>query len=193
MNPAIKSASDGNSQLYFMDAVHFVWGTGFLTSLWCFVRMFVRTSSGRKRYNVLGAYNAIAKKLLTVVNESHINSSSVCEMLRLLRRSHIGESTTIVMDNAAYQRCKLVQSLAAELGITLMYLPSYSPNLNLIERLWKFTKKQCLNNCYYETFDAFKAGIDVCLHDIDKKFQSQIASLMMLRFQTFKNNQIVAG
>jgi len=193
MNPAIKSASEGKLQLYYLDAVHFVWGTGFLTGLWCFVRMFVRTSSGRKRYNILGAYNAITRTLLTVANESYINSASVCEMLRLLRRSHVGEAITIILDNAAYQRCLLVQSLAAELDITLLYLPSYSPNLNLIERLWKFTKKQCLNNCYYETFDTFKAGIDACLHNIDKKFQSQIASLMTLRFQTFKNDQVVAG
>ena len=75
----------------------------------------------------------------------------------------------------------------------LLYLPSDSPNLNLIERLWKFTPKQCLNNCYDETFEAFKAGIDACLHDIDKKFQSPIATLMTLRFQTFKIDPIVAG
>jgi transposase len=176
-----------------MDAAQFVWGTGFLMSLWCFARMFVRTSSGRKRYNVLGAYNAITRKFLSVVNESYINSLSVCEMLQLLRRSHMGEAITVILNNAAYQRCLLVQVLAAELDITLEFLPSYSPNLNLIERLWKFTKKQCLNNCYYEMFEAFKAGIDECLRNIDKKFDSQIASLMTLRFQSFKYDQVMAG
>ena len=176
-----------------MDAAHFVWGTGFLTSVWCFVRMFVRTSSGRKRHNVLGAFNGITKKLLTVVNDSYINSGSVCEMLRLLRRTHLGEAITVVLDNAAYQRCKLVQGLAEELGITLLFLPSYSPNLNLIERLWKFVKKQSLNNCYYETFDDFKSGINACLKNSDKKYKLQIASLMTLRFQVFKNDQIMAG
>ena len=155
--------------------------------------MFVRTSSGRKRYNLLGAYNAITGKLLTVVNESYINSTSIGEMLRLLRRSHWGEPITVVLDNAAYQRCYWVREYAILLDINLLFLPSYSPNLNLIERLWKFIKKQSLNNCYYETFDAFKAGIDACLNEIDKKFKSQIASLMTLRFQTFKKNQIVAG
>ena len=159
--------------------------------LWCFARMFIRTSSGRKRYNVLGAYNAVTGKLLTVVNESYINSSSICEMLRLLRRSHWGETITVVLDNAAYQRCYLVREYAVLLDINLLFLPSYSPNLNLIERLWKFIKKQCLNNCYYETFDTFKRGIDACLNDVDKKFQPQIASLMTLRFQTFKNDQIM--
>jgi transposase len=158
--------------------------------LTCRIVVFSQSAWG---YNVPVACNAITQKLLTVVNDSYINSGSVCEMLRLLRRSHVGEAITIVLDNAAYQRCQLVQSLAEELGITLMFLPSYSPNLNLIERLWKFVKKQSLNNCYYETFDAFKTGINDCLNNIDKKFKSQIASLMTLRFQVFKNNQIMAG
>jgi transposase len=142
-----------------MDAAHFVWGAGFLTSLWYFMRMFVRTSSGRKRFNVLGAYNAI----------------------------------TIILGNAAYQRCKLTQTLATELGITLMFLPGDSPNLNLIERLWKFVKKQSLNHCYCETFEAFKAGINTCLNNIDKIYKSQITSFMTLRFQVLKTDHVVAG
>jgi transposase len=176
-----------------MDAAHFVWGTSFVMGLWCIARMFIRTSSGRKRYNVLGAYNAITGKLLTVVNESYINSASVGEMLRLLRLSHWGESITVVLDNAGYQRCYWVREYAVLLDINLVFLPSYSPNLNLIERLWKFGKKQSLNNRYYETFDSFKSGIDACLNDVDKKLKTQVASLMTLRFQTFKNNQIVTG
>jgi transposase len=176
-----------------LDAAHFVWGTGFLMGVWCFVRMFVRTSSGRKRRNVLGAYNAVTRKLLTVVNDSYINSVSVCEMLRLLRRSHSGQAITVILDNAAYQRAKFVQDLAKKLDITLLYLPPYSPNLNLIERLWKFVKKQSLNNRYYETFADFKMGIDDCLRNIDKQYKMQIASLMTLRFQVLKNNQIMAG
>jgi hypothetical protein len=103
-----------------MDAAHFVWGTGFLMGLWCLARKFIRTSSGRKRYNVLGAYNAMTQKLLTVVNESYINSASVCEMLRLLRRSHWGETITVILDNAGYQRCYLVREYAILLDITAL-------------------------------------------------------------------------
>ena len=114
-------------------------------------------------------------------------------MLRLLRRSHVGEVITVILDNTAYQRCLLVQGLAAELDISLEFLPSYSPNLNLIERQWKFTKKQCLNNCYHETFEEFKLGIDECLLNIDKKINAQIAPLMTLRFQTFKKDHIMEG
>jgi hypothetical protein len=50
---------------------------------------------------------------------------------------------TLVLDNARYQKCQLVWAVAETLQIELLYLPAYSPNLNLIERLWKFVKKQC--------------------------------------------------
>ena len=69
----------------------------------------------------------------------------VCEMLvKLAQRSRLGVPTTIVLDNARYQRCKLVIAKAEEVGIELLFLPPYSPNLNLIERLWKFVKKEVL-------------------------------------------------
>ena len=114
-------------------------------------------------------------------------------MLRLLARQHLGEPITIVLDNAAFQKCGIVQELAAELGITLLFLPSYSPNLNLIERLWKFVKKQSLNNVYYETFDAFKVGISHCLNNLSTQYFNDTATLMTLKFQMFENDQIMAG
>ena len=125
--------------------------------------------------------------MLTIPSNTRI---SLCTSPVDMRKSFNG---LIVLDNAAYQRCKLVQALALELDITMLYLPSYSPNLNLIERLWKFVKKQSLNNCYYETFEMFKTGINNCLNNVDKMYKSQIASLMTLRFQVFKSDQIMAG
>ena len=76
--------------------------------------------------------------------------------------------------------------MAESLGITLMFLPSYSPNLNLIERLWKFVNKKCLYNKYYATFEDFKSGINDCLNDVDKQYKSEIATLMTLNFQDLK-------
>ncbi len=58
----------------------------------------------------------------------------------------------LILDNARYQKCQIVWLLACELNIELLYLPSYSPNLNLIERLWKFVKKKCLYSIYYADF-----------------------------------------
>jgi len=98
---------------------------------------------------------------------------------------------TLVLDNARYQKCALVQNLAKGLDIELLFLPSYSPNLNLIERLWKFVKKKCLYSTYYEDFGSFKAAIQDCLAQTDTTYKEELDSLLTLKFQSFKKSQIV--
>jgi len=70
---------------------------------------------------------------------------------------------SLVWDNARYQKCAAVFELATELGITLVYLPAYSPHLNLIERLWKFVRKECLYSKYYADFPSFRAAISTLI------------------------------
>ena len=101
--------------------------------LWCFTRLFIKSPSGRKRFNVLGALNAVTLGI-TFTNESYINAESVCELMRKLAASGLGIPITIICDSARYQKCAIVFEVAEELGITFLYLPSYSPHLNLIER-----------------------------------------------------------
>ena len=98
-----------------------------------------------------------------------------------------------MLDNARYQRCALVTGEAARLGVELLFLPAYSPNLNLIERLWKFVKKEVLTCRYYEDFSRFKGAIVECLDQVEGKHSETIASLLTLRFQTFDNPQILAA
>jgi len=93
---------------------------------------------------------------------------------------------TLVLDNARYQKCALVMALAQALNIELLYLTTYSPNLNLIERLWKFVKKQCLYSSYYADFNAFKHAITTCLDQCHTTHKQELASLLTLRFQSFK-------
>jgi transposase len=93
---------------------------------------------------VLGAIDAITHQLVTVCNETYINACSVCELLNKIWELNDDKiPITLVMDNARYQRCALVMELAQKLNIELLFLPSYSPNLNLIERLWKWVRKDC--------------------------------------------------
>ena len=94
---------------------------------------------------------------------------------------------TLVMDNARYQRCAAVIEYAREHGIELLFLPTYSPNLNLIERLWGFVKRKVLYSRYYENFTLFKTAINDCLRDVDSKYKKEISSLMSLKFQTLNN------
>jgi transposase len=79
---------------------------------------------------------------------------------------------------------------AAELGIELLFLPPYSPNLNLIERLWKFVKKEVLYSKYYDNFEKFKAAITNCLEETETKHQKALKSLLTLKFQTFTQSSI---
>ena len=100
---------------------------------------------------------------------------------------------TLVLDNARYQYCQRVRDLAEQLGIELLFLPSYSPNLNLIERLWKFVKKKALRGHYYATFSQFRAAIDDCLFQIGSKHRPDLKTLMTHDFQTFENVSLLAG
>ena len=187
----MKQAEAGKRTVLFVDAAHFVFGS-FLGYLWCVVRRFVRSASGRQRFNVLGALNAVTHQLTTVCNEAYINADSVCDLLRLIRRQYKCGPLTVFLDNARYQRCALVEELAAQLDIELQFLPPYSPNLNLIERYWKFVKKTCLYSRYYADYASFRAAIETCIKCSHKQYKSELASLLTLNFQSFEEAQILA-
>ncbi len=87
----------------------------------------------------------------------------------------------------------MVQGLAAELSITLLYLPSYSPNLNLIERLWGFAKRQSVYGKYHPDFASFRAAIEALLTGVPITHAIRLASLMTLRFQTFEDVSLLAA
>ena len=173
-----------------MDAAHFVFAP-FLGIVWCFQRLFVKAPSGRQRLNVLAALNAISHELFTVENLTYITSETVCELLRLLARAHQGLLITIILDNARYQRCALVQTVAETLGIELLYLPTYSPNLNLIERFWKFVKKQCLYSKDYPDSASFQHAIMTCIAQAPICHKEELESLLTLRFQTFRAVSVI--
>jgi len=169
-----------------VDSAHFVL-KAYLGFLWCFTRVLVRAPSGRQRFNVLGALNAITYQLVTVTNESYITATSVCELLEKIAELGLQVPITLVMDNARYQRCRLVLAQAADLGREILFLPTYSPNLNLIERLWKFVRKECLYAKYYEHFELFKRAIEHCLSETTGLHKSALSSLLTLEFQTFQS------
>jgi len=153
--------------------------------------MFIPTPSGRNRYNVLGALNAITHNIISVCNTTYINHLSVIELLEKIREIHKDSiiPVSVFLDNAKYQACKAVKDRAAILNIELMFLPSYSPNLNLIERLWKWMKKDCLNCRYYCKFCEFKTAIDYSLNKIlSGQAKNELDSLLSLKFQSFNNS-----
>jgi transposase len=188
LQPRLEEAKRGERTVYFADAAHFV-HAAFIACVWCIVRVFIPTPSGRSRYNVLGVTDAITHDFISACNAEYINHLSVTELFEKIREYHKATviPISIFLDNAKYQRCKAVTERAAALNIELMFLPSYSPNLNLIERLWKRVKKDCLNCKYYSKFPEFKAAIDNSLSKIiTGQAKKELDTLLTLNFQLFK-------
>ena len=143
--------------------------------LWAKVRRFVRGAHGRKRFNVLGAINPFTFTMIYESNDGYVNSETVCNLLRQIKKRGFKSPVTLVMDNARYQRCHLVQDLAESLGIGLLFLPSYSPNL-----------KGKLYRCRsIEKFDIFCTAITAILGDRSAKRKEELVTLLAPNFQVF--------
>ncbi|MBI3464649.1 MAG: transposase [Planctomycetes bacterium] len=153
--------------MFFVDAAHFVFGT-FLCCLWSFVRIFVRAASGRQRFNVLGAWNAVTRELTYVANTTVVNTDTMCELLRKIAAQNLVGPITLVLDNARYQRNAVVQALAEELKISLLFLP-------------------------YATFADFRAAIEEQLAQLSTTHRSSLASLMTHNFQQFSDVSLLAA
>ncbi len=192
LEPRLKQARRGRRQVYFVDAAHFVFAPC-PGCAWCAVRLFVRAASGRKRYNVLGALDAVSHRLIRVTNLDHINAESVCTLLRAVAEAGVGLPITLVLDNARYQKCAVVQALAESLGIELLYLPGDSPNRNLIERLWRSLHRETLDSTYYEDFSRFRAAIDRCLDGLPTVHKAEMEALLRHKFQTFGDVPLLAA
>jgi transposase len=192
LKPRLDAAVAGDGHVFFVDAAHFVFGT-FLCCLWSFTRIFVRAASGRQRFNVLGAWDAVTRQLIAVTNTTVVNTETMSELLRKIAASGLTGPITLVLDNARYQQNAAVKALASQLGITLLFLPSYSPNLNLIERLWKFIKRRALYGRYHPTFTDFQAAIQEILDGLSTTHAEKLKTLMTLNFQRFEDVSLMAA
>ena len=192
LKPCLDAAVAGQGPVFFVAAAHFVFGT-FLCCLWSFTRIFVRAASGRQRFNVLGAWNAVTHELIAVTNTTVVNTETRCDLLRKMAALGLTGPITLVLDNARYQRNVAVQALAEQLGIRLLFLPSYSPNLNLIERLWKFIKRRALYGRYHPTFAEFQAAIQETLDGLPTTYAEPLKTLMTLNLQQFENISLMAA
>lgn len=138
----------------------------------------VKTNSGwRRRVNICGA---ISINSLDVIARSFdtVNKESICEILRAIRYKNPNEEKIyLVLDGAAYNKAFKVKKLAKNLNIRILYLPPYSPNLNPIERLWKFMKKKVTANRYFEEFDDFKKELMEFFRGI-RKYKPELKTLI---------------
>jgi transposase len=184
-----KVQSDGWRR-YFVDGVHPLYGMEVVFYCWLLAgqRFEVGVGGGRKRLNILGAYSPDDQEYLDRrYTDKNLNAQSVIELFTLMMSEHPEtKHFRIYLDNARYQHAVIlkewIKETREEKGVTfdLRHLPAYSPNLNLIERLWKFLRKEALQKWHPSFEDMQKAVADV-LDNLDR-YEEQLSTLMTERF-----------
>jgi len=173
-----------DDRIYFGDAVHvkhnaeagYAWSESGKPHL-------IPTNTGRQRYNILGAYCTQTHEYVFILTEDNINQDTMIELLKLLRAKHPGDGKIyLILDNVSYNKALRVRAQAEESQIILKYQPPYSPNLNLIERLWKFMRRELFKDKYRSTFAEFKKQLDDFFANLDK-YQDALATLLIERFE----------
>ena len=191
--PLLERCQQKKCHVLFLDSAHFVLAA-FVSIVWCFERVFIKGASGRFRLNVIGVVHAATKEFTGFFNTAYINADSVVQLLQRLAVDYAGKPIYIVLDNARYQHCKLVMTTAEQLNINLVFLPPYSPNLNLIERLWKFVKAEVCSSNYYPDAASFQNAIVGFLNQLHQNdLKKQLKSRLTLNFQLFDNAQNLAA
>ena len=180
-----KGALTRRGKVYFLDAAHLLHAA--IPSQGSLKRgqsVQLKTNSGLQRLNVLGAYSPDERDLISLEGRESCDGERVAQLLHKIRAANPGKRLLIVLDNAPYNHADVVNEAAKRLRLELLYLPTYSPNLNLIERFWKFLKRKVARNRYNTTFAEFrKAGQNV-LNNITA-YRDELSSLMTERFQLF--------
>lgn len=142
------------------------------------------TNTGRIRLNILGAYNPENHSLLHLTGEENCNADRVIEFLKVIHRANSNApKITLYSDNAKYFYAKKVKEwLAENPKIQFEFLPSYAPNLNLIERFWKYAKEQLVRNKYYKEYKTFRAKVFQFLNNVGDHIE-KLHTLMVEKFQ----------
>lgn len=147
----------------------------------------LKTNSGRQRINIHGAINIETLDTIVVENEK-VNSQSTIELMERIEEEYpCAPEIYIILDNAKYHYSALVKEYLENSRIVLVFLPTYSPNLNLIERLWRFFKKKVLYNTYYETFKEFKAACMNFFREIGS-YKDELRTLLNESFHVIEAN-----
>src|SRR3954470_17655321 len=183
----------GHTRRYFVDACHPVWGLSLVFSCWLLVgqRFLVGMGGGRKRLNILGAYCPDDQEYLDLrLTRDNINGEQFVNLLRVLKERHPATKRFILyLDNAAYYGKPVVSDwLKRHPEFRLEPVPPYSPNVNLIERLWKFLKQKALGR-WHPSFEAMQAAVSEVLDHLEQ-YRDELATLMVDEFHVIDKQEI---
>ena len=143
-------------------------------------------NTGRRRLNIIGALNPLELKPTAILTEANCDREVIKAILKQIRKDYPqATQITAFLDNAGYNRAYDVQDFARKLNIILQYLPPYSPNLNLIERLWKFFKKKIMKNKYYPSYEAFYEAVSGFFKNFHL-YEQELKTLITYKFEIIK-------
>lgn len=179
----LKATLGPHDRLYHVDAVHPT-HTPQMTYIWTKrgSRCRIPSNTGRQRYNILGAYCPDDQDYLDIRSTTNVNATTLLALIAKIRaRFPQAARLVLILDNARYNHAKIVREQIQDTGVELHYLPSYSPNLNLIERLWRFLRAHVLTT-YHATFAQF---VEAIAHVLDHlhDYTHELASLMTEKFE----------
>jgi transposase len=178
----LKGSLEENDKIFYMDGVHpqhnskpaYGWMKKGKDTI-------LKSNTGRQRININGALDPDTLEVSIQVDTA-VNAQSTIQLFNQLEaKNNAANRIIIICDNARYYRSNLVKEYLKQSRIEIKFLPPYAPNLNLIERLWRFMNKKIRNNKYYEKFDAFRAAVFGFFEKIDS-YQSELASLLTQKF-----------
>ncbi len=189
----IDQANGEELDLVFGDAAHFVYGK-FSSFHWGKEPKYKPSGHGRYRINVYGVYDIMTNQVYTMYNEGYVNADFMIEYLGWLRSECYTDQERplhLILDNARYQHCQYVKECAKKLTIKLEFLPGYSPNLNVIERLWKYLKK-IVGKQYHADKASFENAIVRLLASLGNDIhQEKLWTLLKPVFQCYEKSQIL--
>jgi len=182
----LKSTKGNKDPLYYMDATHphhnVEAGYGWIKKGETYA---IPSNTGRQRLNINGVISVETFKSIVRYDDT-INAQSTLALFQQIESQHPDAGDIyIICDNAGYYRSKLVQEYLKDSLITLVFLPPYSPNLNLIERYWKFFKSKVIYGIYYETFAEFKMACDHFFENTES-FKDDLCTLLNEKFQIIR-------
>jgi transposase len=184
LDPLLKEAEKGDRKVLFTDACHIQLAC-ILGFLWCFAKRYIKALPLRGRINIIGACSAYGDEIIYDIIQDSVNENTISLFLFKVRNRIKQGKITMVLDNASYQKTACVLKTAKDLGIELLYLPVASPNLNIIERLWKFAKKTFVANNIFESLGELEKHLKKSFSTLKSRYKSNLRSLLTLNFQYF--------
>lgn len=186
LEPFLKEAEPETEAIYFVDGVHPQHNTR-ADHAWIKrgTEKELKSNTGRSRINIVGGINFCDPSDVVVVEGETINGDTTQQLFVKLLEKHPDKTVYVFVDNAKYNyNTELVEWIKSCTRLELFYLPPYSPNLNLAERLWKFLRKKVINLKHYPTFDEFKEAIRAFFNNI-QNHKEELESLITPNFQRF--------